>query len=251
MGADKLDTIRKLLAKAEGAATAPEAETYTAKAVAMMARHGIDEALLADRAPVRDELGTSRIPVADPYSACKARLLAWTVTALRCRAVLHESGGGRVAAVTVVCYASDRARAELLYTSLLVQAGTLLSGVRPPPGESVAAHRRSWLHGFAVRVHQRLVGAEARAQDEARAAAGAAATRSAGGAAADVRSVALVLADRADRVDQAYTAAFPQLGRARRPGLSGSGYAAGDRAGARADLGRTSVRTGVRQALDA
>ena len=76
MGIDKLDTVRKLLAKADGAATPAEAEVYTAKAVELMARHGIDEALLGAAAPYRDEVATCRIPVADPYSAGKARLLA-------------------------------------------------------------------------------------------------------------------------------------------------------------------------------
>ena len=169
MGTDKLDTVRKLLAKADGAATPAEAEIYTAKAVELMARHGIDEALLA---AARPEHGRDRhlphIAVADPYSAGKARLLAWTASALRCRAVLHEAGGGRVAAVTVLGFASDRARVELLYTSLLLQASTQLAGQRPAwAGESVAAYRRSWLHGFAVRVHRRLVEAEARAAEAA------------------------------------------------------------------------------------
>ncbi len=248
MGADKLDTIRKLLAKADGAATTEEAQTYTAKAVDMMARHGIDEALLAASldpgAPGRDEIGTSHIPMADPYSAGKARLLAWTARALRCRAVLHEAGGGRVAGVTVLGFASDRARIELLYTSLLLQAGTQLLTVRPEwAGESVAAYRRSWLHGYALRVHHRLLEAEAAAVAETPARSSSAAT---GG-----HSVALVLADRNDRVERAYAEAFPRLGRARRAGLSGSGYAAGDRAGGRADLGRTAVRPRERRALDA
>jgi hypothetical protein len=248
MGADKLDTIRKLLAKADGAATPEEAQTYTEKAVAMMARHGIDEALLAaslgPEAPGRDEIGTSHIPMADPYSAGKARLLAWTASALRCRAVLHEAGGGRVSAVTVLGFGSDRAHVELLYTSLLLQAGTQLVALRPEwAGESVAAYRRSWLHGFAVRVHQRLLAAEAAALADTPSPTSASA---AGG-----RSVALVLADRTDRVERAYAEAFPRLGQARRATLSGSGYAAGDRAGTRADLGRTAVRPRGRQALDA
>ena len=135
MATDKLDTVRKLLAKAERAATAAEAESYTAKAVELMARHGIDQALLAARlgpsARDRDEIAASHIAVADPYSAGKARLLAWTASALRCRAVLHEAVGGRVAAVTVLGFASDRARVELLYTSLLLQASSRLAVLRP------------------------------------------------------------------------------------------------------------------------
>ena len=244
MGIDKLETVRKLLAKADGAATPAEAEVYTAKAVELMARHGIDEALLGAVAPHRDEVATCRIPVADPYSAGKARLLAWTASALRCRAVLHEAAGGRVAAVTVLGFASDRARVELLYTSLLLQASSQLARQRPAwAGESVAAYRRSWLHGFAVRVHQRLVEAEARAAESA-----ARASPSSGPSAGP--SVALVLADRRARVDRAYAEAFPQIGRARHARLSGSGYAAGTQAGARADLGGRPVAAAGRQALD-
>jgi len=246
VGIDKLDTVRKLLAKADGAATPAEAEVYTAKAVELMARHGIDEALLGAAAPHRDEVATCRIPVADPYSAGKARLLAWTASALRCRAVLHEAGGGRVAAVTVLGFASDRARVELLYTSLLLQASAQLARQRPAwVGESVAAYRRSWLHGFAVRVHQRLVEAEARAAESA-----AAARASPSGGPSAGPSVALVLADRRARVDRAYAEEFPQIGRARRAQLSGSGYAAGAHAGAQADLGGRAVAPTGRQALD-
>ncbi|GAA1173929.1 DUF2786 domain-containing protein [Pseudonocardia alaniniphila] len=227
MGLDKLDTIRKLLAKAERAATAAEAETYTAKAMELMARHGVDAALLAAARPGSDRIGPQRIAMDDPYSAGKARLLGWTATALGCRWVLHGARGGKVAAVTVFGHESDRQRVELLYTSLQLQASTQLVRVRPPAlGESVAAYRRSWLHGFAVEVHRRLTGAEERAAGAARSETGTSGP-----------SVALVLADRREQVDRAYSAAFPRLASARRSVLSGSGFAAGARAGERADLG--------------
>ncbi|MDN5749086.1 MAG: DUF2786 domain-containing protein, partial [Pseudonocardia sp.] len=117
-------------------------------------------------------------------------------------------------------------------TSLLLQATSQLVRQRPAhAGESVAAYRRSWLHGFAVEVHRRLTAAEAGAAAQA-----AATPRPAGGP-----SVALVLADRRERVERAYAEAFPVLGRARRSVLSGSGFGAGTRAGARADLGRGAV----------
>jgi hypothetical protein len=240
MGADKLDTVRKLLAKAEGAATVPEAETYTAKAVELMARHGIDTALLGAAEPGRDRIGPQRVDMQDPYSAGKARLLGWTATALGCRWVLHDARAGRVGAVTVFGHASDRERVELLYTSLLLQATGQLVRLRPPGhGESVAAYRRSWLHGFAVEVHRRLTSAEARAAETAAAPGGAGA------------GVALVLADRRDRVDRAYAAAFPRLAHARRSALSGSGFGEGVRAGGRADLGHGIVRGAGQQALGA
>ncbi|MBN9102490.1 MAG: DUF2786 domain-containing protein [Pseudonocardia sp.] len=240
MGTDKLDVVRKLLAKADRAATPEEAQTYTAKAVELMARHGIDAALVDAARPGHDEIGGQQIPMDDPYSAGKARLLAWTASALRCRAILHEAWGGKVAAVTLFGFASDRERVELLYTSLLLQAGTQLLRQRPRHrGESVAAYRRSWLHGFAVEVHRRLVEAESSAVAERPA------PQDSG------RSVALVLADRTDRVDRAYAEAFPGVGRARRATLSGSGFGAGAAAGERADLGRDSVGSGRQRALGA
>ena len=241
MSSDKLDTVRKLLAKADGAATPEEAQAYTAKAVELMARHGIDDAILAAADPGRDEIGAQQVAMDDPYSAGKARLLAWVASALRCRAVLHEAWGGKVSSVSVFGFASDRGRVELLYTSLLLQAGSQLVRQRPSrPGESVAAYRRSWLHGFAVEVHNRLLTAEA----------GAVAERSheppPGG-----RSVALVLADRSRLVDRAYSEAFPRVGRARRATISGSGFGAGAAAGQRADLGRGTVGPPQQRALGA
>jgi len=171
VGIDKLDTVRKLLAKADGAATPAEAELYTAKAVELMARHGIDEALLGAAAPHRDEVATCRIPVADPYSAGKARLLAWTASALRCRAVLHEAGGGRVAAVTVLGFASDRARVELLYTSLLVQASAAMvreGSARHDTPARTKTFRQSFMHGYALHVGDRLRAAASAEVDDDR-----------------------------------------------------------------------------------
>ncbi len=244
MGAEKIGTtkratVRKLLAKAERAATAAESEIYTAKAVELMARHGIDAALLAAAHPGSDGIGPLRIAMQDPYSAGKARLLGWTAAALGCRWVLHGAWSGRVAAVTVFGHASDRERVDVLYTSLLLQATTQLVRVRPPrPGESVAAYRRSWLEGFAAQVHRRLVEAEEQA-------AGHAAATSSGG-------VALVLADRRRRVDEQFGATYPRLATLRPRALSGSGRAAGALAGQRADLGGGGgLGVGERRALGA
>ncbi|MBN9755932.1 DUF2786 domain-containing protein [Pseudonocardia sp. Ae707_Ps2] len=226
----RLDRIRKLLAKAERAGTPDEAEIYTDKAFALMARHGIDEALLAAApgAGARaDPIGRSRITVDNPYSGAKARLLGWTASALRCRWVMHDQRGGSVAAVTVFGFASDRERVELLYTSLLLQATAALAAVRPPdPGESVAAYRRSWIYGFAGRVYERLCAAERSALGETEAETGRAAA-----------STELVLADRGAEVDRAYDAEFGRLRRARRPQVSGSGFRHGAAAADRADLG--------------
>lgn len=227
------DRIRKLLAKAERAGTEAEADVYNAKAAELMARHGVDAALLAAATPGSDALGCTRIAVADPYSGGKARLLGWTATAMRCRWVLHARARGGVESVTVVGFASDRERAELLYTSLLVQASRELVRCRPPdPAESVAAYRRSWLYGFASRVHQRLTTAEEHAAREADA-------HDPGRPAA----ATLVLVDRAALVLQRFAEEFPHLATARRSTLSGSGFHAGALAATRADLGGPRIAT--------
>jgi hypothetical protein len=142
--------------------------------------------------------------------------------------VLHQRQGGRVSAVTVFGFAADRARVEVLYTSLLLQAAGQLATGRPSgTRESVAAYRRSWLHGFAVRVHGRLVEAERAA---------AAAAEEAPDASPGGTGVALVLADRGRQVEQAFAAAFPSLGPARGRSLSGSGFGDGAAAAELADL---------------
>ena len=229
--ASRLDRVRKLLAKAERAGTPDEAEIYTAKAVELMARHGIDDAVLAAADPLRtaDRIGSVRVEIDDPYSAGKARLLGWTASALACRWVMHDARGGRVPAVTVFGFDSDRERVEL-YTSLLLQAARPLAELRPlRRGESVAAYRRSWLYGFAARIHERLREAQSRAVRER--------DDDPGSAAGAGSSAALVLADRGDQVDRAYAEEFPSLRRARRPSVSGSGYRQGADAADRADLG--------------
>jgi hypothetical protein len=122
-GDQKLEVIRKLLAKAEKAATAEEASAYNAKAAQMMARHGVNEAMLAATGVKQDALGERRIPLTDPYSQEKSQLAGLIGRALGCRAVRHPGyGRGQIIAVTIFGYESDLQRTEVLFTSLLLQA---------------------------------------------------------------------------------------------------------------------------------
>ena len=150
-------------------------------------------------------------------------------------------GGGRVGAVTVFGFASDRERVEVLFTSLLLQAAGAARGERPPhPGESVAAYRRSWLHGFAVQVHRRLVDAERRAEQRAEQRAGSGAGPP---AEARVRPVRRSCSPTAEARSSAPTPRrSPCWAASRRSVLSGSGFAAGAAAGERADLGAGALR---------
>jgi hypothetical protein len=209
-----LDRIRKVLAQAERAGTAEEAETYNKKAAELMARHGVHAALLAATGEMTDTIDRHDVAVDDPYSAGKARLLAWIARALRTRAVLHQRRGGRVTAGTIRGFGSDLERVELLYTSLLLQATTQLTRLRAaePPGvrdgvPTVLATR------LRVAVHQRLTAAEQQAEQEQ--------TDRDGGADC---GAALILADRQTLVERAFAEAFPGLGAARRTQLPAAAW---------------------------
>ena len=227
-GDQKLEVIRKLLAKAEKAATAEEASAYNAKAAQMMASHGVDEAMLAATGVKQDALGERRIALADPYSQ-KKELAGLIGRALGCRAVRHPGyGRGQILAVTIFGYESDLQRTEVLFTSLLLQATRQVVHQRPPAwtGESTAAFRRTWLTGFATEIYRRLTAAERAATDQHDAAE---VTRG--------PSAALVLADRRTVVKKAFEERFTNLQKDRNRRLSGSGFGAGVAAGRRADVG--------------
>lgn len=227
-----LSKVRKLLAKAEDPACTPaEAEAFTAKAAELIARYGVDRALLAARDPGSDPVGDRVIELPAPYALDKAGLLAGVAAALRCRSVRRRSDSGFT--LHLFGFASDLERVELLFTSLLVQAAQGLAAAWVPPGAHLAAFRRSWLAGFTATVTSRLREAEsaaARSGTDAAAAAG--------------DSVALVLADRSDRVARRLAEVYPRLRTASARRLVGGGMGQGAAAGRRADLGATRLRPG-------
>ncbi len=241
MNDEILARIRKILAKAEDpAASAAEAETYTAKAAELVARYGIDRALLAQKDPASDAVG-DRVVVLDPaYALDKAGLLNRVAAELRCQAVQRTRylDGAKELSLHLFGFDSDLQRAELLYTSLLLQATWLLARTAAPPGESVAAYRRSWLAGFTTAIGRRLAEAERRAREAAapRGTEQAPGTPDPGG-----RVLALVLADRTAQVNRATSTAYPFLRSAPRRSLSGSGGTSGYAAEQRADLAGTGV----------
>ncbi len=231
MNDDKLARIRKLLAQAEDpAATAAEAEAFNAKAAELMARHGVDAALLAAADPDRDVVGDLTVDLLAPYAYEKASLGTAVARGLRCSAVLRKSTspGQTAYALHLFGHTTDLVLTEMLLTSLLVQGTGELTRRRVPPGEHPAAYRRTWWLGFASAIATRLAAAEAEAARESEPAFAAAGS-----------SAALVLADRAAVAEQSASQAYPHLRTARPRYLSGGGVVDGRAAGQRADLGRT------------
>ncbi|MFF9732340.1 DUF2786 domain-containing protein [Streptomyces albidoflavus] len=152
-----LGRIRALLAKAEATGYPPEAEALTAKAQELMARHSVDEAQLsAGRAGGADAPGARRISVDPPYETAKAILLDAVARANRCQAVWNEE----LAFSTVVGHEADLEPAELLYTSLLVQAATAMSRAeaaqRAGGRKRTKTFRQSFMLAYAHRLGDRL-----------------------------------------------------------------------------------------------
>jgi hypothetical protein len=230
-----LDRVRKLLAKAEAeGVTAPEAEALTAKAAELMARYGIDRAMLAAARPETDRPDSRIIDIDNPWAQVRAHLLAGLAGALRCQVILLRPDGPG-ARVHVFGYTSDLERTDILYTSLLLQMAHGLTAAPVPGGvRSVRAWRRSWLLGFAAAVIARVRAAEERAVSRAEA-------QTTGGP-----STALVLADRSVVIRRQLDQAYPVTRQARIT-YTGSGYRDGFRQGQAADIGGARIaRPGAR-----
>lgn len=236
-----LARIRAILAKAEDPASSPqEAEAYFAKAADLMAKYGIERAMLADSDPSADKPGDRVIVIEGSYIPDRVALLVCIYGPLNCRGLRRRSydynKNKYVTEIHLFGYESDLDRVELLFTSLLLQAFNGMKYGRPRPGESTVAYRKSWLMGFSNAVHDRLKAAEARARNEAP-------------VAASGRSAALVVADRKTVVEARFKDAYPRTRKGGTRTSRGTGYGAGKSAGNAADLGGTRVGPGGRRAL--
>ncbi|MFI5757953.1 DUF2786 domain-containing protein [Streptomyces sp. NPDC051569] len=236
-----LTRIRALLAKAEATGYPQEAEALTAKAQELMARHSIDEALLADRTHRGDVPGACRIGVDAPYETAKAILLDAVASANRCRAVWNSAYGFS----TVVGFEPDLEAVELLHTSLLVQGTAAMTRAeaaqRAAGRKRTKTFRQSFLMAYAHRLGERLAMATEQATEEAAGAADGQADAGGGALLPVLAARDVAVADRADRM-------FPETVSTRVRGITDEagwhdGTSAADRAhvpgGTRTGAGRS------------
>ncbi|MFC8717316.1 DUF2786 domain-containing protein [Kitasatospora sp. NPDC057198] len=243
-----LGRIRALLAKAESTGFPDEAEALTAKAQELMARHSIDEALLAaGGGRSADDPAAVRIGVDNPYEGPKTMLLDAVAAANRCRVVWAKEFGF----CTVIGFDADLDAVELLYTSLLVQATSAMhragSRKHKDGAARTKAFRQSFLVAYAARIRERLADATERATEQAAedAAAGRTGGPDGGGEAlpaVPAGGLLPVLAARAEAVDDAVGRMFPKLVSQRVRVSDGEGWAEGRAAADRASLHRGSGR---------
>ena len=233
-----LDRVRKLLTKAESAGVTPaEAEALTAKAAELMAKYGIDRALLAARRPETDHPADRKIDIDNPWARVQAHLLCGLASVLRCQCVLlpRQSPGTRI---HIFGFASDIERTDVLYTSLLLQMWQGLAVAQVPDwSRSPRAWRRSWLLGFISAVVSRVRTAEQAATSQATSP-----------AATDGARTTLVLADRRQVITRNIEHAYPAT-RTTQMTYSGSGYGAGYSEGQRADIGSARLRRSTGRSL--
>lgn len=224
-----LDKVRGLLAQAEHPNTGEEeAKTFMAKAEALMTKHAIEHAMLADKGEVDEEITTRTLTMPAPYAREKAILLDGVARYHSCQVLLASRKYAKGQPVTLIGYPSDMDTVELLVNSLLVQATRDLLRQPIPVNmwgerENAGMFRSSWMLGFNDGVKSRMHEIRQREKEQAD-------TASTGG-----RGAELVLASRQDRV-QAFM--DDQFGRTEYVNTRsrGSGRSSGFSSGRNADL---------------
>ncbi len=218
-----LRTIRALLAKAEATEFEAEAESFTAKAQALMTRHSIDAAMLAAHAAgagTHAGITSRRVHIDNPYADEKALFLSMLarVNGAKC---VSSSGAGFT---TVMGYPVDVQLTEVLFTSLLVQA-THASALATAHDRTLRtpSFKRAFMVSFADRITERLETASATITHQAEADYGSA--------------LAPVLARRDAEVTAAVKEAFPATTMMKSRRYDAYGWHAGRAAADRADIG--------------
>lgn len=215
-----LDRVRKLLAQADSVAGTPEADVFNAKAFALIAQHGIDEA--AARAAGDDgpaDIIKRNIHITGQYRTQQRLLLYGLVNALHCAGAGHN--------YVEQLFGTDQAldRIEVLFSTLRLQMFSGAKTARGYDASSTKVARRRWMEGFAQAVYSRL----ARAEHQATAAS---------------PGAAVVLVDDRDRADRQMRAELRVRAPRRRYVRADHAAAqAGTAAGSRADIGHDRLTT--------
>jgi uncharacterized protein DUF2786 len=217
--------IRGLLSKAESSDFAEEADAFMTKAQQLMTRYRVDRTMVEDGAGEggASQVDARRVWLEEPYLGAKSLLLANVAGANRCRAVVDREFGFS----TLVGYPGDLDAADLLFTSLLVQATRRITALGDDPNSGRRSrrpsYRRSFLVAYAGRIGLRLC--------EANEAATVAADEALG------NRLLPVLAHREEELDAAVGTLFGQLKKLEFSLTDAAGWAAGTAAADHAELG--------------
>lgn len=223
----KLSMIRKLLDTAASLAedgNEAAARSYEERAESLLARYGWERAMLPENKRKAEQITTLVIVVTGAYAIDRRYLLTQIGWAFNCYNRFRRIEGGF--RVTLTGFESDLERAEILFTSLQLQAMSAMRKAEMPLYEtSRVRFNKSWMLGFANRVNARLVQMSAKVGEEYK------------GTGAE-----LVLVDRAKQVEAAFKDRNPKVKmRAFGGNRARSGVEEGERAADSANLSQTSL----------
>jgi hypothetical protein len=247
--ADYVRKIQGLLATAESLADQGNEEAagaYVAKAHALQQKYSIDQAMLGEGVAQPGAIVDRTWVMPGAYGRRKVNLAHVVSLHTGCAGYFSRANDGAYR-FTVFGFSADVEWAETLFYSLCHQAEAALGFAVKAASEHGRSFTTAFLEGFTAEVQRRLREAAREAQ--------AAATRDHDGrnghaGTAAGRSVALVLADKAKRVEDELKAKVGRLSTSRLSGAgSYSGYEQGRRAGRDASLTRGSVRNGASRPL--
>ncbi|WP_438492031.1 DUF2786 domain-containing protein [Streptomyces asiaticus] len=234
-----LARVKAILRQAEDpGATSEESEAFLQKATELMAKYGIEQAMLHGDDPVSEQPADRVVEVTAPWMRECKRLLSSIARELRCQAV-YPGGKAHRHRVHLFGFESDLHAVDVLYASLRLQmlrGAEAADAAHRPAQEDRRAYKRSWMLGFIRAVTWRIGEAARVAREESERD-----RQSDAADAAQGRSVALVLADRTTAVDARLKSRYPKLGKARRTRFTGSGYRQGHADGEQADIGGLSL----------
>lgn len=205
------DKIAKLLAQAEST-TGPESEAFMEKAARLMVAYQIDEAMIAQaRGLTLDELVQDEFDYAGIYRHGSMRVAAAVAKhfGLKCVTDYEAASEPKRSRLYVVGFRSDVERARLLDTSLQLQCASAHAAwwklhkadFSWMDRGTTYRTRRDFVFGFAAGLTDKLATARREAQQDA---SHSEAERSNVSDAEASASVALVLVNRKERVDEYY-----------------------------------------------
>src|SRR2546423_5108486 len=237
--ADYVRKIQGLLATAESLADQGNEEAagaYVAKAHALQQKYSIDQAMLAEGEEARSIIDRTWV-MPGAYGRRKVNLAHVVAVHTGCAGYFARSEDGAYR-FHVFGFTADVEWAETLFFSLCHQAEAALGFAVKGPYEHGRSFTTAFLEGFTQEVRRRL-------REAAKEAKAAAARDHDAAHPATGRSVALVLADKAKRVEAELAAEVGRLSTSRLSGSqSYSGFEQGRVAGRDASLTRGSVKNG-------
>lgn len=236
MEKDWKEIILKLMAKAEDPATTlEERNTIVDRITILMAKHGIEEAMLdAGRDKKEYKLVNQSYRLGNPYPAQKAKILYNVSKAFGCESIYIDDR----TRVRVFGFDNDQEKVFMLYGSLVIQMmnGLMSAQVDKPKSVHGKSYNLSWINGYTITVCKRVRDAYTKAQNEMR---------------ESTTGMDLVLLDKSVAVRNAFRAEYPHTFavRSNTTVTHAGAYSAGVKAGNRADIGQTRVGGSTRKSI--